>query len=178
MRATINQDPFLVQNAGKDWRKSGLWPASWIGCPGADLPPVVTAFRREFTVSQPAAIRVHVSADERYELFLDGERIGRGPERGAPHYWFFETYDLELKTGSHTLVAKVWSLGDAGGDAQMSALPGFLLAAEGEWGSRLSTGVGRLAGEKGRGDRADWPGTASAARLPLLYRRAALPMGG
>ena len=39
------------------------------------------------------------------------------------------------------LLARVWSLGDQhAGIAQMSAHPGFLLAAEGEWTERLSTG--------------------------------------
>ncbi len=28
-------------------------------------------------------IRIHVTADERYDLFLNGERIGSGPEKPA-----------------------------------------------------------------------------------------------
>jgi hypothetical protein len=43
-----------------------------------------------------ATVRIHVSADERYELWLDGVREGRGSERGDARNWFFESYDLAL----------------------------------------------------------------------------------
>ena len=36
-------------------------------------------------------MRLRVSADERYELFLDGRRIGRGPERGTIEHWFYDS---------------------------------------------------------------------------------------
>lgn len=144
MRTPIAQDPFLAQNASKPWHERGFWPAKWIACPGAQ-PPFVSAFRIDFHIStrdaeKAANIRIHVTADERYALFLDGERIGRGPERGAPDRWYYETYDLALQPGRHTLVAHVWALGEMAADAQMSVRPGFLLAAEGEWEKRLSTG--------------------------------------
>ena len=94
--------------------------------------------------SPPASLTAATSgasADERYELFLDGQRIGRGPERGAPDTWFYESFVLDLNAGEHVLAARAWALGDLAPDAQMSAAPGFLLAAEGEWNARLSTGV-------------------------------------
>jgi alpha-L-rhamnosidase len=141
MRIYLREDPFVGQNQGLSWREQGLWPCSWIACPGAERSPFVTAFRRSFTVQQAAVVRIHVSADERYDLYLDGERIGRGPERGAPHLWFYESYDLVLSPGAHTLVARVWSLGEQGAQAQMSVHPGFLLAAEGEWLPVLGTGL-------------------------------------
>ena len=75
---------------------------------------------------------MHVSADERYELFVDGRRAGRGPERGDPDNWFFETYDLDLRAGEHVLVARVWSLGALSPVAQMSVQPGFILCPEAE----------------------------------------------
>jgi len=76
---------------------------------------------------------IHVSADERYELFLDGERVGRGPERGDPSHWYYETYQLDLKAGAHVLAARVWSLGPQAPLAQMSVRPGFLLCTEDPW---------------------------------------------
>jgi hypothetical protein len=140
MRVTIAKDPFEHLTADAGWRESSLWPARWIGCKDA-RPPFVAAFRLNFRVERGGTARVHVSADERYELFLDGERLGRGPERGAPDLWFFESYDLLLTPGRHVLAARVWALGDNGMEAQMSSAPGFLLAAEGEWGALLSTGA-------------------------------------
>lgn len=141
MRTLITHDPFLHLNTGKVWRERGLWPAHWVDCPAAGSPPFVTAYRLAFSVAQQAAARIHVTADERYELFLDGQRLGYGPERGDPYNWFYETYDLALSPGEHVLVARVWSLGDLAAMAQMTVHPGFLLAAEGDWQERLSTGL-------------------------------------
>ena len=60
------------------WEGSQGWPCRWIGLPEA-RPPFVAAYRLGFRLEEATGLRVHVSADERYELFLDGERIGRGP---------------------------------------------------------------------------------------------------
>lgn len=141
MRVHIDHDPFLKANQGKRWQELGRWPSSWIACPEAGNPPFVTAFRLIFEVSRPSVARLHVAADERYDLYYDGERVGRGNERGAPDMWFYETYDLNFSPGRHTLVARVWSLGDQAAQAQMSVHPGFMLAAEGVWLKMLSTGV-------------------------------------
>jgi len=141
VRTTITHDPFIGLNLAKPWRERGWWPCAWIACPDAGAPPFVTAYRRRFALDRDATIRVHVTADERYDLFLDGRRIGRGSERGAPDLWFYETYDLPLQAGEHVLVARVWSLGDQAPTAQMSIHPGFLLAPEREWIEVLGTGV-------------------------------------
>ena len=109
MRKLTDQDPFRHLPINERWYSRGLWPCSWISAPDALAPPFVAAYRRRFTLERAAEVRVHVSADERYELFLDGERVGRGPERGEPRRWRFETYDLPLAAGDHVLVARVWS---------------------------------------------------------------------
>ncbi len=133
MRMLIEQDPFFERTKGLGiWAGRGMWPCRWVSCPGAGKPPFVTAYRRRFSVTGPSFATVHVSADERYELFLDGRRIGRGPERGDPDNWSFETYELDLKAGEHVLVARVWSLGDLAPVAQMSFRPGFILCPEAE----------------------------------------------
>jgi hypothetical protein len=75
-------------------------------------------------------LRLHVSADERYELLLDGQRIGRGPDRGDPDHWTFASYDCELAAGTHLLAARVWTIGAVAPFAQLSVAHGFLLAAQ------------------------------------------------
>lgn len=133
----------LFQNASASWFERGHWPAKWITHPQADgNAAVVQAFRRTFSVDRARTIRIHVSADERYELFLDGQRIGRGPERGDRPNWFFETYDLPLAVGEHTLVARTWWLSHFGPApiAQMTVQPGFVLAADREEPSLFNTG--------------------------------------
>jgi hypothetical protein len=103
------------------------WPASWITLPNAGEPPYVLGFR--LIVEQPhdTTIRCHVTADERYELFLDGERIARGPERGSAEAWYYQTIDLSVKAGRHVLFARVWALGNKAPFAQCTVRPGFLL---------------------------------------------------
>ena len=150
MRTLIAKAPFLLKPADQPgpWMPRGAWPMSWIACPGATEPPIVTAYRKAFAVTGAEKVRVHVSADERYVLYLDGNRIGRGPERGDLNHWFFETYDLDLAAGPHTIVAQVWSLGKDAPWAQLSLRPGFLLAAEGTHRDDLSTGLSPWAAKK------------------------------
>jgi hypothetical protein len=116
------------------WTERGRFPAEWITHPKADTQgaedlgrPIVMAFRLPFAVDMSKTIRIHVSADERYELLLNGSRLGRGPERGDRLNWFFETYDLDLPAGDHLLVARVWWLGKSAPNAQISVRPAFLL---------------------------------------------------
>jgi alpha-L-rhamnosidase len=141
MRVLISGDPYAPLKP-----RNGQWPCRWIACADAPAAPFVTAYRLKFSVEKPETVRVHVSADERYELFLDGARIGRGPERGDANNWFFETYDLDFSSGEHVLVARVWSLGEeesAGAPyAQMSVYPGFLFSPQDEqWIRVLGSGV-------------------------------------
>jgi hypothetical protein len=52
--------------------------------------PVLLRFRREFAATA-STLRIHVSADERFELFLDGQRIARGPDRSDVEHWCYAT---------------------------------------------------------------------------------------
>ncbi len=121
----------------------GDWPAQWVHVAGDQAPPFVAVYRLRFELPEPQTARIHVSADQRYELLLDGQRIGRGPERGDKQHWFYESYDLSLSAGPHTLVARTWLLDQEAmqaPNAQISLRHGFLLAAEGPMLDRLSTG--------------------------------------
>jgi alpha-L-rhamnosidase len=147
-RILLRRDPFHHLRPRQGWGDRGRWPADWIGCPKpgggvleAKDAPFVIAYRLRFTVRRgDRRPIIHVSADERYELFLDGRRLGRGPERGDPRHWFFESYRLEAAPGRHALVARVWTLGRHAPRAQLTVHPGFLCAADGDWTARLATG--------------------------------------
>lgn len=140
-RVIIKQDPFLYLDSGKKIPHQGVWECKWVSCSPALKPPFVTAYRRRFQVRGTTCMRIHVSADERYELFLNGRRVGRGSEYGSGGNWFYETYELTLTPGEHVLVAKVWSLGLLAPAAQISLYPGFILAAAGAHGRLLGTGL-------------------------------------
>lgn len=141
MKTILSTPPFLAHNQHKPWRERGLWPCAWVRAAGLPGTPVVAAYRRRFTMPEAQTVTIHVAADERYDLYLDGEWIGSGNERGAPDCWFFDSYELSLAAGDHTLVARVWSLGEQAAEAQMQVGHGFLLAAEGALLEELSTGV-------------------------------------
>lgn len=144
MRAIISEPPFLPGDAAISWYRRGVWPCNWISCPEAGDPPFACAYAVRFDVPEPATVRIHVSADERYTLFLDGRRLGAGPERGDPDHWFFETYDLHLAAGAHVLAAQVWSLGVLAPFAQTSVRHGFLVFPEDEWAQGV-IGTGKAA---------------------------------
>ena len=141
LRKLIQRDPYLTLYEGKPVRERGRWPTRWVACPDTGKPPFVTAYRRRFTLERSVRLCVHVSADERYELFLDGRRIGRGSERGDPRNWYYETYEWDLPAGDHVVVARVWTLGDLSPLAQMSVRPGFLLSPDEKYLDLLGTGV-------------------------------------
>jgi alpha-L-rhamnosidase len=134
------------------------WPISWITLPNAGEPPYVLGFR--LIVDQPhdTTLRCHVTADERYELFLNGELIARGSERGSAEAWYYETLDIPVKAGRQILFARVWALDVKGPYAQCSVRPGFLFGAEqgstGDADARWGTGLAPW--EVKRIDGYDW----------------------
>lgn len=130
-------DPFASRTAADPFWQRGAWPARWVDTPG--LTEGVALYRIRFTWPG-GPLRLHISADQRYELFLDGARHGRGPERGDPGHWRFETYAEDLPAGPHELLARVWWLSDAP-LAQLTLKPAFLCAAEGPAETLLSTGI-------------------------------------
>ncbi len=149
---------------------AGNWPCSWISLPGNESAPQVAAYRLAFSVEKDEIVRIHVSADERYILYLDGQEIGRGSERGAPHWWFFESYDINLPAGEHLLAARTWFMGPGlRPEAQMSVRPGFILSAEGDWVERLGTGNAAWEGKRLSGYEFSKPTSAwgSGANLTI-----------
>ena len=143
MRLLIDEQPFL-NTSNEAWirEEDADWPAHWINHPEQNInSSSVAAYKLRFNVKNEATIRINVSADQRYMLFVDGKMIGRGPERGNPQHWYFETYELTLSQGSHIISAMSWWLEkDKAPMAQMTIQPGFILAAEKQWDDILSTG--------------------------------------
>ncbi len=107
------------------------WSASWVTHPTAPLrEPIVLHFRKSFSLpAVPAHFLVHVSGDNRFILYLNGERIGDGPARGDLAHWRYETFDLapHLKTGENLLAATVWNFGIYAPVAQISNRTAFLV---------------------------------------------------
>ncbi len=101
--------------------------------------PVFLRFRKEFD-SKIGSLILHVSADERFELFVDGKRIARGPDRSDVEHWSYATYELNLTPGKHRLEALCWHVGPLAPLAQLSFRGGFVLKADGDYSGKLTTG--------------------------------------
>lgn len=107
------------------------WPAHWITPPDISLKEYgVYHFRRTIDLpAPPKQFIIHISADNRYQLFVNGELVSLGPARGDVTHWRFETVDLGpyLKSGKNVLAAVVWNFGPYVPLAQMSYKTGFIV---------------------------------------------------
>ena len=107
------------------------WHANWISHPTAPLREAgVFHFRKILDLeSRPARFLVHVSADNRFILFVNGRRVGEGPARGDLPHWRYETFDLALffVAGRNVIAATVWNFGMYAPIAQISDRTAFLV---------------------------------------------------
>jgi hypothetical protein len=107
------------------------WKAFWIAVPEESAGGYgVYLFRRQFDLRDlPSSFIVHVSADNRYKLFLNGNLVSLGPARGDLLHWRYETVDIArfLTAGKNVMAAIVWNDGDRKPEAQISYRTGLLL---------------------------------------------------
>ncbi len=115
---------------------NGAPAARWMAHP--DVPGDafgVYHFRRVFELpARPESFVVHVSADNRYRLYVNGVEVSSGPQRSDLAHWRYETVDLapHLRAGRNALGALVWNWGEERPDTQFSRRTAFLLQGEGE----------------------------------------------
>lgn len=100
------------------------WKASWVTHPSASvLDYGVFHFRKGFELKAvPEEFTIHISADNRYRLFVNGKAVCFGPARGDLAHWFYESIDIApfLKPGKNVLAVVVWNFGDLKPWAQFS----------------------------------------------------------
>jgi len=136
------------------------WDAEWICADGTSAHDYsVQHLRKTFQLSQvPGSFIVHVSADNRYQLFVNGKRVGLGPSRGQLDYWYFESYDLApyLVSGENVIAAVVWNFGDDAPMAQETSRTAFILQGNHQLESIVNTD-------------ASWVGIENPAYNPLHY---------
>lgn len=117
--------------SGESFWQQNFWTAKWIAHPTAGSKAYgIYHFRKTLDIPQKLArFIVHVSADNRYELFVNGKAVSAGPARGNWQSWYYETIDLApyLKTGSNIVAAKVWNMGEGTPVAQISYQTGFIV---------------------------------------------------
>ena len=121
--AQIHLEGYRQADIAPQWL-DGRWTAQWISVPGEPQNAYgIYHFRKTFELpEQPERFVVHVSADNRYKLYVNGELASVGPARGDVFNWNFETVDLArwLKPGKNTLAAVVWNFAEMKPVAQVS----------------------------------------------------------
>lgn len=135
---------WAAAGAGATVAAEPTWTAQWIAPAEADLQAAgVYHFRRSFDLATtPARFVIHVSADMRYRLYVNGEEVSAGPARSDVAHWRYETIDLapHLRPGRNVLAAVVWNWGALRPLAQMSHRTAFLVQGEGLAADLVDTG--------------------------------------
>lgn len=118
---------------GRHWSQD----TDWIWCPNWDERDHVARFlqfRKTFTVEKqvPVQCLVHVSADTRYRLFVNGQSVAFGPAKSHLGEWNYETVDVAplLRAGSNVVAARVLRYSPFhSGNMSMTRgiIPGFIL---------------------------------------------------
>jgi len=118
------------------------WAAQWITGPGEPLnmwsgtvPDElrdyrVYKFRKRFELdTKPESFIIHVSGDNRYKLFVNGQLVALGPARGDLFHWNFEAIDIApyLQAGANVLASVVWNDGKTKPEAQVSHATAFIV---------------------------------------------------
>jgi len=105
--------------------------ASWITHPDISGHEYgVYHFRKTVELAAaPEHFNVHVSADNRYRLYVNGVSVAAGPQRSDVMHWRYEELDLApyLRAGSNVIAAVVWHWGEHKPVAQHSHQTGFLI---------------------------------------------------
>lgn len=117
--------------------------APWVAYPEANNQVYgVYHFRKTFDLKKvPDKLNVEVSADNRYNLFVNGKRVSYGPAKGDLKTYKYDIVDIApfLKSGKNVLAAVV---NNAGKDKQMSIFSvqtAFMLRAQKEEYQGLNT---------------------------------------
>ena len=110
--------------------------AEWIGSGRGDFNDTgLYLFRKQLELTtKPDRFVVHVSADNRYRLFVNGAQASWGPTNSDLAHWNYETLDLApfLRPGSNQLAVQVWrAVPGASPARQISRRLAFILQGDG-----------------------------------------------
>lgn len=107
------------------------WKAQWIAAPeGSRREAGVFHLRKSFTLAAaPERFIIHASGDQRYQLYINGQRVAEGPARGDLNHWRFDTVDIapHLRAGRNLIAAVVWNFASLAPMAQMSNETAFIV---------------------------------------------------
>ena len=107
------------------------WNAQWISPPNiTGIEYGVYYFRKTIELAaKPSTFIIHVSADNRYKLYVNGTLVSLGPARCDTYYWNYETVDLApyLTAGKNSIAALAWNEAQYRPAAQITVRTGFIV---------------------------------------------------
>ncbi len=119
------------------------WSAKWITCPEISGKEYgVYLFRKSFQfASVPHQFIVHVSADNRYKLYVNNQYVCNGPARGDLMKWYFETIDIApyLSKGQNVIGAVVWNFSYLRPLAQFSDRTSFIIQGNSDFENKINS---------------------------------------
>ncbi len=103
--------PMLSVAAGR------TWTGKWIWTDGEPSPKnSYVYFRKSLDLrSTPKEPKLHLTADSRYQVWVNGEFVGRGPARSDRRWLSYDSWDLgeKLKKGKNTVAVLVHHFGES-----------------------------------------------------------------
>lgn len=119
------------------------WQARWISVTGSSSNNFgVYKFRKTLELAEkPGKFIVHVSGDNQYKLYVNGQLVSLGPEQGDLRHWYFRTLDLApyLQKGTNIIGSLVWNMGAWKPEARISIRTGFILQGNTEREAAINT---------------------------------------
>ena len=122
---------------------SEIWKGKWIHKPdasGSDFG--VYLYRKKMILPEiPGTFVIHLSADNRYRLYVNEKMVAAGPARSDTDHWFFDSVDLSdyLVKGENIVAVQVWNMGAHAPYAQMSHRTGLIIQGESDAEEILNT---------------------------------------
>lgn len=134
MRNLIATILLLLLIAAPVFAQNQSYTAPWITYPTASVTNYgVYHFRKSVDLAEiPQKLLVHISADNRYNLFINGRRVCYGPAKGDLKTYKYDLIDIApfLKKGKNALAALVYNAGKDKPMALLSAQTAFFLKSE------------------------------------------------
>ena len=102
-------------NQKRKMNKNRKWNARWIWSDVSENEKnVFYYFRKTFDLKSTSKnYKLFISADTRYQLFINGKLIGRGVPQSQPFYQYYDEYNLDDKLikGENCIAVVVYHLG-------------------------------------------------------------------
>ncbi|MEI8385982.1 MAG: alpha-L-rhamnosidase C-terminal domain-containing protein [Verrucomicrobiota bacterium] len=127
MRTSLSDEiPPILKDAQWIWPESHHW----------DLHNSYAQFRKKFQLRRiPPTAPLFITADQSYQLYINGEYICRGPARGFQSHWPYDEVDVHryLRKGDNVLAVRAYNPGFSNFQYLTQGYAGLLVSAK--WGS-------------------------------------------